>query len=115
MRAEPIDCFRPTRERAAEFSAMPYDVYDRSSVITHLRVHPRSFLAIDYPSSQFPADHDMYAPDVYERARELLNERVVDGTRTSPQPERCTLTAGRRTLPIPWKPPGWALRPFIRS
>lgn len=80
MRAEPIDCFRPTRERAAEFSAMPYDVYDRSSVITHLRVHPRSFLAIDYPSSQFPADHDMYAPDVYERARELLNERVVDGT-----------------------------------
>jgi hypothetical protein len=51
MRAEPIDCFRHTRERAAEFSAMPYDVL-RPLVpsFTHLRVHPRSFLAIDYPS-----------------------------------------------------------------
>lgn len=80
MHAEPITCYRPRPEAAAELASLPYDVYDRASAAAFVAAHPRSFLAIDRPEASFPPDHDPYADDVYQRAHDLLAERVSDGT-----------------------------------
>lgn len=80
MHAEPFACYRPAPESAAEFAALPYDVFDREGAAAYVSEHPRSFLAIDRPETGFSPDHDMYADDVYAHASELLRERVADGT-----------------------------------
>ena len=80
MHAEPFVCYRPAPESAAEFAALPYDVFDREGAAAYVSEHPRSFLAIDRPETGFSPDHDMYADDVYAHASELLRERVADGT-----------------------------------
>lgn len=80
MHVEPITCYRPRPERAAEFAAPPYDAFDRAGAGAYVAEHPTSFLAVDRPETAFPADHDMYADDVYARAHDLLVERVTDGT-----------------------------------
>ena len=80
MHAEPITCHRPRPDAAAEFAAPPYDVFDRAGAAAYVAEHPRSFLAIDRPETAFPPGHDPYAEDVYEHARDLLAERVADGT-----------------------------------
>lgn len=80
MRANPIRCFRPAPDRAASFASLPYDVFDRAQAASYVRAHPGSFLAIDRPETSFPPDHDMYAPDVYAKAAELLRKAAGDGT-----------------------------------
>lgn len=80
MRAEPFVCYRPTPERARDFASLPYDVFDRAGAAAYVADHPTSFLAIDRPETSFPPDHDMYAPEVYAKAAELLRDRVADGT-----------------------------------
>lgn len=80
MRVLPFPCIRPVPERAAEVAALPYDVFDRAEAAAYVAGHPRSFLAIDRPETQFPPEQDMYAPEVYARAAELLREHIEDGT-----------------------------------
>lgn len=80
MRALPFPCIRPVPEHASEVAALPYDVFDRGEAAEHVEGRPLSFLNIDRPETQFPADQDMYAPEVYARGAELLHERIEDGT-----------------------------------
>lgn len=80
MRALPFPCIRPVPEHAAEVAALPYDVFDRGEAAEHVEGRPLSFLNIDRPETQFPADQDMYAPEVYARGAELLHARLEDGT-----------------------------------
>lgn len=80
MHVEPITCYRPRPERAAEFAAPPYDVFDRLGARAYVEAHPTSFLAIDRPETAFPPDHDPCSAEVYARAHDLLAERVSDGT-----------------------------------
>lgn len=80
MHAEPIACFRPTSAAAATFAALPYDVFDRASAASYVAAHPTSFLAIDRPETAFGPEQDMYAPEVYAKAAELLDGRIADGT-----------------------------------
>lgn len=80
MRALPFPCIRPVPEHAAEVAALPYDVFDRGEAAEYVEGRPLSFLNIDRPETQFPADQDMYAPEVYARGAELLHERLKDGT-----------------------------------
>ena len=80
MRFEPLTLTRPTPESAARFCALPYDVFDRAEARANVEAHPGSFLEIDRAETSFPPDHDMYAPEVYARAAELLAEREADGT-----------------------------------
>lgn len=80
MRALPFPCIRPVPEHAAEVAALPYDIFDRGEAAEHVEGRPLSFLNIDRPETQFPADQDMYAPEVYARGAELLHERLEDGT-----------------------------------
>ena len=56
MHAEPFACYRPAPESAAEFAALPYDVFDREGAAAYVSEHPRSFLAIDRPETGFSPD-----------------------------------------------------------
>ena len=80
MHAEPITCYRPRPDAAAEFAAPPYDTFDDAEARRYVADHPRSFLAIDRPETAFPEDEDAPEDGVYERAHDLLASRVADGT-----------------------------------
>ena len=55
-------------------------MYDRVEAVAAVDGEPLSFLNIDRPETQFSADVDMYAPEVYAKARELFDARRADGT-----------------------------------
>ncbi len=72
MIVKPFAAVRPTASVADQVAALPYDVYDRAEAVAAVDGEPLSFLNIDRPETQFPADADMYAPEVYAKARELF-------------------------------------------
>ena len=80
MIVKPFAAVRPTARVADQVAALPYDVYDRAEAVAAVDGEPLSFLNIDRPETQFPADADMYAPEVYAKARELFDARRADGT-----------------------------------
>ena len=80
MRIETITCWRPRADVVDRFAAPPYDVFDRNSARTYVAEHPTSFLAIDRPETAFGEGQDIYAPEVYAKAAELLAARKADGT-----------------------------------
>lgn len=80
MRAVPFACLRPNPDKAAGFASLPYDVFDRAEAAAYVAAHPGSFLAIDRPETAFAPEHDMYADDVYDAARRILEECAADGT-----------------------------------
>ena len=57
MIVKPFAAVRPTASIADRVAALPYDVYDRAEAVA-----------------------DMYAPEVYAKARELFDARRADGT-----------------------------------
>ncbi len=76
----PFAALRPAPGREPEIAALPYDVYSRAEAREAVAGHPRSFLRIDRPETQFPADADMYGDPVYGKARELLEEMKTEGS-----------------------------------
>lgn len=80
MIVKPFAAVRPTASVADQVAALPYDVYDRVEAVAAVDGEPLSFLNIDRPETQFSADVDMYAPEVYAKARELFDARRADGT-----------------------------------
>lgn len=80
MIVKPFAAVRPTASVADQVAALPYDVYDRVEAVAAVNGEPLSFLNIDRPETQFSADVDMYAPEVYAKARELFDARRADGT-----------------------------------
>lgn len=80
MIVKPFAAVRPTVSVADQVAALPYDVYDRAEAAAAVDGEPLSFLNIDRPETQFSADVDMYAPEVYAKARELFDARRADGT-----------------------------------
>lgn len=80
MQVKPFTCLRPAPKVASQVAALPYDVFSREEAKAYVADKPLSFLNIDRPETQFPADQDMYAPEVYAKAREMLEARVADGT-----------------------------------
>lgn len=75
----PFCAVRPRADLADKIAALPYDVYSREEAYQAVRGDQYSFLRIDRPETQFPKDYDMYAPEVYEKARELLYDMIRDG------------------------------------
>ena len=71
---------RPTKEVSDKFCALPYDVYNRSESVEIVKKNPMSFLAIDRAETAFSDEVDTYAPQVYEKAKELLQAKIGDGT-----------------------------------
>ena len=75
----PFRAVRPRADLAERIAALPYDVYNRKEAREAVSGDEYTFLRIDRPETQFPEDYDMYAPEVYEKAREMLDQMIQDG------------------------------------
>ncbi|MEE1354598.1 MAG: DUF1015 family protein [Absicoccus porci] len=69
---KPFRAIRPSQEMAPRIASLPYDVFSRAEARTYVETHPYTFLGIDRPETQFEPTHDMYANDVYEKAKEMI-------------------------------------------
>lgn len=76
----PFQCVRPNEEVAALTAALPYDVYNRAEARAEASKNRVSFLNIDRPETQFEESADMYAPQMYEKAKELYEQQKENGT-----------------------------------
>ena len=68
---KPFKGVRPQPVLASVIAALPYDVMSSMEAREMVRENPLSFLYIDRPELNFPPGHDMYAPEVYKKAREV--------------------------------------------
>ena len=75
----PFRGIRPAKEYASRVAALPYDVYSRKEAYVQAAKDRLSFLNIDRPETQFAEEIDMYATEVYQKADELLQERIAKG------------------------------------
>ena len=75
----PFKAIRPKRDEAEHIAALPYDVMDTEEARAEIKREPLSFLKIDRPETNFPEGYDMYAPEVYEKATELLDGMISRG------------------------------------
>ena len=75
----PFACVRPCREKAAKIAALPYDVYNRKEAKEEVLREPESFLKIDRAETQFDDSVDIYAPEVYQKAHDMLWDMIAKG------------------------------------
>ncbi len=75
----PFCCIRPNEEVADRVAALPYDVYNRQEAKAEVEREPLSFLKIDRAETNFDDSVDTYAPEVYEKAREILQQEIAEG------------------------------------
>ena len=75
----PFVCVRPAEELASRVAALPYDVYNRQEAKEEVQREPLSFLKIDRAETNFDDSVDTYAPEVYEKAKELLQNDKQEG------------------------------------
>ena len=75
----PFACVRPCREKAAKIAALPYDVYNRKEAKAEVLREPESFLKIDRAETQFDDSVDIYAPEVYQKAHDMLWDMIAKG------------------------------------
>lgn len=71
---------RPAESLASSIAALPYDVYTRTEAKNYTMSHPLSFLNIDRPETQFSDDTDMYSQQVYDKANELFENMLDNGS-----------------------------------
>ena len=77
---KPFVAVRPDAKVADRVAALPYDVYNRAEAAKEVEREPLSFLKIDRAETQFPDSVDTYAPEVYDKAKEIFEDMVSDGT-----------------------------------
>lgn len=75
----PFCCVRPAAEVADRVAALPYDVYNRQEAKEEVQREPLSFLKIDRAETSFEDSVDTYAPEVYAKAKELLEKDIEEG------------------------------------
>lgn len=75
----PFRCVRPVKELADRVAALPYDVYNRQEAKEEVQREPFSFLKIDRAETSFSDSVDTYAPEVYRKAKELLEKDIENG------------------------------------
>lgn len=77
---KPFPCIRPTKDLASRIAALPYDVYNRTEAKEEIEREPLSFLRIDRAETNFTDNVDIYDPKVYDKAREILDDMINDGS-----------------------------------
>jgi uncharacterized protein (DUF1015 family) len=80
MRLHPFRALRPRPEFADQVAAVPYDVVNRTEAAELARGNPRSFLHVGRSDIDLPEDVDSHDPRCYLRAREALDQFLLDGT-----------------------------------
>ena len=76
----PFRAVRPAEDLASSIAALPYDVYTSGEARLAVSANPLSFLRIDRAETQFPEGTDPYSDQVYEKARDILNGMISDGS-----------------------------------
>jgi uncharacterized protein (DUF1015 family) len=77
---KPFLCIRPEPTVVHRVAALPYDVYNRQEAKQEIAREAMSFLRVDRAETNFPDEVDTYDSRVYEKARELLDTMIKDGT-----------------------------------
>jgi len=76
---KPFKALRPLPEKAKAIASMPYDVLDSDEARREVQKNPLSFLHVEKPEIDLPLGTDLYAPEVYAKARENLYKYVSAG------------------------------------
>lgn len=76
---KPFNAVRPREDVASRVAALPYDVYNREEALAEVLKEPLSFLKIDRAETQFPKDFNPYDVQVYEKARDILQQMMEEG------------------------------------
>lgn len=77
---KPFASLRPAHNKAKDIAALPYDVYSSKEAKGKVEDAPLSFLRIDRPEINFDEGTDPYDTRVYEKANEILQKMVEDGS-----------------------------------
>ena len=75
----PFRAYRPCQGMEERIAALPYDVYNREEACEVVKKNPESFLAVDRAETQFGEEVDTYADCVYEKADQMLREKILEG------------------------------------
>lgn len=75
----PFRAYRPCQGMEERIAALPYDVYNREEAHEVVKKNPESFLAFDRAETQFGEEVDTYADCVYEKADQMLREKILEG------------------------------------
>lgn len=76
---KPFSAYRPRKDIVSDVAALPYDVYNRAEAKEVVSANPLSFLRIDRAETAFDESVDTYAPCVYAKAKELLEDMIDKG------------------------------------
>lgn len=76
---KPFRALRPEKRLASKIAALPYDVYTSEEARQVVADNPYSFLKIDRAETQLPREVDIYAPEVYHRAADTLQDMIDRG------------------------------------
>ncbi len=76
---KPFRAYRPKKGLEAQIAALPYDVYNREEACIAVKGNPMSFLNIDRAETQFGSNVDTYAEEVYQKAHDLLWDKIREG------------------------------------
>ncbi len=80
MKVKPFKAIRPSKERASQVAALPYDVMNSDEAREMVEGNPYSFLHIDKAEIDLPKEIDQYDDKVYEKARDNIKKFLDEGT-----------------------------------
>ena len=75
----PFKAIRPTPALAAQVAALPYDVMNSAEAREMVVGNEHSFLHVDKAEIDLPEGTDLYAPEVYAKAKANLDKMIADG------------------------------------
>ncbi len=76
---KPFNALRPKAEIATQVASKPYDVLNSEEARAEANGNPFSFLHITKSEIDLPADIDSHSAEVYEKAKENLQQLIVNG------------------------------------
>ena len=76
---KPFSAIRPIEEKVSNVAALPYDVVNTEEARVIVKNEPDSFLKIDRAEVQFENEINIYSKEVYEKARDTLNDMIDEG------------------------------------
>lgn len=76
----PFAALRPAQQYAEETIALPYDVMNREEALKMAEGKAHSFLHITRSEIDLPETVEAYSPEVYQKAKTNLAERLSDGS-----------------------------------
>lgn len=80
MKVRPFKAVRPSRERAAQVAALPYDVMNSHEAREMVKDNPYSFLHVDKAEIDLDPGIDQYDDKVYAKAKENIDRFLAEGT-----------------------------------